>query len=216
MNKTVLTVIITLVIGIGVLGVLFVTYKDDRIKSSDTVQLAEKLGVDIDQFLEDYQSSEVARIVEEDKEEALKILKDAGINGAQTPMVAINGVYYPRESGLTLTDMINQVLADTREEELPIFVNIYEDYKCSACAQFQSEIFEAYQKFTSNQVIIKKKHLPFLRPQSSSYAKAAEAVRNQDERAFEKYNIELFLLNHPNIKYDFYPFTDEALDKYFD
>ncbi|BCX14167.1 MAG: hypothetical protein KatS3mg085_699 [Candidatus Dojkabacteria bacterium] len=213
-NKTFLVSLITILLGVGVLGVLFVAYRDERVENSDLVQIAEKLNLDVDRFLEDYESDEVKNIVEQNKNEALEILKEAGINGAQTPTVAINGVYVQRVTGKTLTDLINERLENA--DELPIVVDIYEDYKCSACAQFQFEVFEAYMNFTSEYVVINKKHLPFLRPQSTNYAYGAEAARKQSEEAFEKFNIELFILNHPSISYDFYPFTEDALAKILD
>ena len=200
-NPTLLIVGVTLVLGLGFLGFLIVNSKDDIKQGSDVVELATKLGLDTDQFIADYESDEIAQIVEDQKADALARLGGS----ASTPSVFIDGEEYTRVTTETLADGIQTKLDAADDEDLPIVVEVFEDYNCSACAAFQEDLYAAESVFTADQVVIEKKHLPFLADSSTKYARAAEAARKQG--MFDEYNVELFMLTN-GMDYSFYPFAE--------
>lgn len=202
-NPTGIIIAVTLIVGVALLGVLIVTNRDDAKENTDVVEIAETLEMDVDQFIADYESEEIASLVDDQRADAEERLG----GNLVTPSVFINGQLFSRQvEGDVLAEIQRLVdLANEQESEstLPVLVEVFEDYNCGACAQFQNDLFEIENAFTTDELDLQKKHLPFLRESSEKYARAAEAARLQDK--FEEYNLELYQLVH-NSEYDFYPF----------
>ena len=199
LNAT-LGIVITLIVGVGLLGVLIVSRKDEIKKGADIVEIAEKLEMDTDKFIADFESQEVADKVEADRQEGLDRLGGK----ASTPSVFVNGAYYDRQANPDMVATLTAQIESTPEDQLPLQVDVYEDYNCPACAAFQTYLYELENYFPAEQVVFNKKHLPFLQETSTKYARAAEAAKIQGK--FDEYNVELFMLLHPSIDFDFYPF----------
>lgn len=196
-----LGIIATLVIGIVFLFVIIISQRDNIKNGSDVAILASDLGMNKEQFLADMESDAVKKIVEDERADGLNRL-----NGrASTPSIFINGVQFTRQTNTDfeekLDSLVSEAKAGSETVTLPINVEIFEDYNCSACAQFQYQIHDIEVKFSKSEVNLQKKHLPFLKDTSEKYARAAEAARLQGK--FDQYHIELYTLAQ-GIKYDFY------------
>lgn len=205
-NPTLLIVITTLLLGVGFLGFLVANNRDDAKRSSDVVELAAKLNLDIDKFIQDYESQELVDLVEAQRQDALNRLGGS----AYTPSVFINGSEYKRTAEISTLQTLQALVDEASEEdsstELPIVVEVFEDYNCSACAAYQADLYEVEQAFDESQVVIQKKHLPFLKDSSEKYARAAEAARKQSK--FDDYHIELYKMNFSNIDFSYYTLAE--------
>lgn len=194
-------IITTLVIGIVFLFVIIISQRDDIKNGSDVAILASDLGMNKDQFLADMESDAVKKIVEDQKTDALNRLDGR----ASTPSIFINGEIFVRQTNTDLEEklasLVNEAKVGATNLTLPIKVEVFEDYNCSACAQFQYQLHEIEVKFTTAEVDLQKKNLPFLKETSEKYARAAEAARIQGK--FSQYDLELYMLAQ-GIDYDFY------------
>ncbi len=196
-------IIVTLLVGTGLLGALIISKKDEIKQGSDIVEIASKLGMDADQFIADFESEEVANTVESQRVDALDRLGGT----ASTPTVFINNELFERQVAGDIEENIKLQIASSKEAnseiKLPIKVEIFEDYNCPHCAEFQDELHDLIEAFDSKDVDFQLKHLPFLKDSSERYAKAAEAARKQDK--FYEYSLELYMMLHPGTSYEFYP-----------
>lgn len=201
-NPTMLIVLATIIVGVGFLGALIVSNRDEVKESSDVVEIATNLGLDTDMFIQDYESQEISDLVEAQRVDALGRLG----GNASTPSVFINGEIYIRTNEITTLETLSALVDEANQEDsqttLPIVVEVFEDYNCSACAAYQKELFEIENTFDVTQVDLQKKHLPFLKETSTKYAKAAEAARKQGK--FNEYNMEVFMKNFPNLDFSYY------------
>jgi predicted DsbA family dithiol-disulfide isomerase len=73
--------------------------------------------------------------------------------------------------------------------ELPVQVEVYVDYNCPHCADFEPFVQEVEASY-GEKVVVAHKHLPFLNASSTTYAEATEAARKQEK--FIEYHRNLF------------------------
>lgn len=75
---------------------------------------------------------------------------------------------------------------------LPVQVEVYSDYNCPHCADYDPVVQDVENTYGTN-VIVQRKNLAFLAESSTTYAQAAEAARKQGK--FEEYHEQLFKWN---------------------
>jgi len=87
----------------------------------------------------------------------------------------------------------NQKAASTNitsdNQTLPVKVDVYVDYNCPHCADFEPYVREVVTTY-GDKVQLNEKNLPFLADSSTTYAYAVEAARKQDK--FDDYSYDLF------------------------
>ena len=168
-------VILTIVGGIGILGVLIANKSNDieaRYKEVvDVFALARDVGLDVEQFKKDIDSQEVKDKVANDKSEATTRLN----GGTYTPAIFIQGEEYKLQTLESLEAKLTEVIATTSE---PVLVEEFFDFNCPHCYEFEPYVDSVKAKF-GNKVNFEQRNLPFLKPSSTTYAQAAEAARKQ-------------------------------------
>lgn len=196
-------VVVTFVLGIVVLAFLVLSKGNDiESKYRETVDvfaIARDLGLDIDKFKQDIDSSSVQDIVKQSESDVVSRL------GGQksTPTVYVDGEKLTMGSVDSFIPQLEDKIAQKNNNEpvslagsTTLTVEIFSDYNCPHCASFDPIVEQAKVEFGS-QVEFVQKHLPFLRNSSWTYAYAAEAAKLQGK--FEEFHAELFKRIHGNI-----------------
>ncbi|MEP7103168.1 MAG: thioredoxin domain-containing protein [Candidatus Dojkabacteria bacterium] len=168
-------VILTILGGIGILGVLVINKSNDiEAKYREVVDvfaIAKDLGLNIDQFKKDIDSKEVKDKVANDKAEATTRL-----NGSvYTPSIFIEGTEYKLQ---TLGDLETKLDATVTDSDHPVLVEEFFDFNCPHCYEFEPYALQVQEKF-GDKINFEMRYLPFLRPSSDTYAQAAEAAKKQ-------------------------------------
>lgn len=168
-------VIVTILGGIGLLGVL-ISNKSSDIESKyrevvDVFALARDVGLNVDQFKTDIDSQEVKDKVKADKADA-----DARLNNAvYTPAIFIDGEEYKLA---TLSDLKTKLEGMISASTKPILVEEFFDFNCPHCYEFEEYAIDV-QKTFGDKINYEMRNLPFLKPSSTTYAQAAEAAGKQ-------------------------------------
>lgn len=163
-----------LVIGLGFLAVLALSQKGQpNTFERELIALAEGIGLDKDQFFEDYKSDEVKNKVQEHVDYGNQI----GVNA--TPSAYINQVPIDIASeyaGFKTT--IEQAIMAA--DELPITLSVFEDYQCPFCSNFFPITYLIEAEFGED-VVVEHYHFPLdnIHPKARRYAYAAEAAALQ-------------------------------------
>jgi len=190
MNKSGIFVIITILLGIGFLGVLAYQRSLQPSLVDETVyKLATDLGLNLDQFKKDYQSDEVHKLVDSQKSDVLARLGDQ----ASTPAVFVDGQTLTMSTYDDLKTKLDAMIAQPTGVKFPVKVDVFVDYNCPHCKDFDSGYLVPLMKNTKykDKVDFEIKNLPFLADSSLNYAWAAEAARKQGK--FDDYSQHLFL-----------------------
>lgn len=179
-------VILTIVLGVGVLAIL-VANKSSDIEAKyrevvDVFALARDLGLDMDKFKTDIDSQAVKDRVSNDKSEA-----NTRLNGSiYTPAIFIDGAEYKLA---TLSDLETHLDDVIKTATKPVLVEEFFDFNCPHCYEFEPYSIEVQQKF-GDKITYEYRNSPFLKPSSTTYAQAAEAARKQGK--FDEYSQSLF------------------------
>lgn len=170
--------LVTAVLSIGLIAVLVLARGDEpRATERELIQLAESVGMDGDQFLEDYRSDEVRNKVSEDLEYA-----ESTLERISTPTVLFDGELASTPSSYeSFSEAINEAL-ESKEEGDILSIEVFEDYQCPFCSEFFPMPYQAEAEF-GEQIEVTHVNLPLksIHPLAESYAWAAEAARNQDK-----------------------------------
>lgn len=176
---TQIAIIATIVLGGGLLFFL-VSQKGNDIEAKyreivDVFALANELGLDEEQFKKDIDSQEVHDLVASDKSEAETLLAGE----ISTPAIFINGVVFTQ--GGTVDELLIGIESKLQEEidagNKPELWEFF-DYNCIHCANLEKGINQMAADF-GDQIVYKKRYLPFLRTSSTNYAYAGEAANRQ-------------------------------------
>ncbi len=174
-NSSTLFIVGTLVLGLGFLGILVFSRQGQPTSfERELITLAESVGMDGDKFFEDYSNDEVRSRVAED----IRFAEELGVNA--TPSAFING-----EKIDTTADYaaFREIISDKIDNaaELPITLQIFEDYQCPFCANFFPVPYFAEAEFGAD-LVVEHYHFPLDNHQlARRYAYAAEAAREQDK-----------------------------------
>jgi len=172
LNWGAIVVVAVIVLSLGVLGLLIALGGDEPTNFEESLaDWAEEAGVNRDEFLEAYNGEEARAAVEEDNQEGLDKL---GGNAA-TPSVFINDEQITPSYTVEEFSATVQSFVDANESEEAVVIEVYEDFNCGFCAQFFPVSYLVADQF-GDQVELVHKSLPFLKPDSTDYAVASEAV----------------------------------------
>ncbi len=85
------------------------------------------------------------------------------------------------------------------QEDAPVEIAVFEDFKCPACQFFDENVFPEVKRelIDTGQARIYFINYPFIGPDSTTAAKAGECVYNQDPEAFWDYKTYLFRSQGP-------------------
>jgi len=183
--KNSVLVVVFLVLGFSFLLFLssMQSAKPSRLEQS-FISIAQELGLDTEKFELDLKSSEVAKTVESQNNEALKLLD----NQASSPAIFIDGVRY-----LQNYNEIEEYLIKYSNDKSKINLTVYSDYFCSHCRAFDDILTDLELNIDLKEIlVIEKKHITFLKSTSKNYAIAAEAARLQGK--FPEFNKKLYEL----------------------
>lgn len=195
-------VILTFVVGVILLALLVLS-KGNDIESKyreavDVFAIARDLGLNEDKFKQDIDSAAVQNIVKESEADVV-----ARLNGQKaTPTVYIDGEKVNLSTVESFIPALQEKI-DLKKTNAPVSsagalvsVEVFSDYNCPHCAQFDPIVEQAKTEFGS-QVEFIQRHLPFLRNSSWTYSYAAEAARVQGK--FDAFHVELFKRIHGSI-----------------
>lgn len=191
MNKMQLAIIGTIVLGLGFLFLL-VSQKGQDIEAKyrevvDVFAIARELELDMDQFKMDIDNQEVHEKVASDKAYGERLMG----NQIGTPAIFVNEERFV-SNGRTVEDLLNQLKEELEERidngETPKVVEFF-DYNCIHCANLDPGINQLVNEL-GDKIEFEKKHLPFLRSSSQTYAFAAEAANKQGK--FNEFSTILF------------------------
>jgi protein-disulfide isomerase len=170
-----IAIIATVIISVLFIGLLVYSKKDKLSKSEEEVlTFAKELGLDETKFVADFKSDLIKERVEEMRNEALDRLN----NNPATPAIFIGEDKILLSAFSDFEDEIGKRLDILDQEKLPLTIEVYFDYNCSACAGLEPYTYLAEEKFGEDIEIVRK-HLPFLKESSFMYAYAAEAAKEQ-------------------------------------
>lgn len=181
------------VLAISVVGIVFIAIlavSNDSFSGAeeDTIEIAENLGLDVDKFREDLQSSEIENLVEDSKAEAEEI----GVTG--TPTIVIDGQIYNGSRDISTLRNLIQENIDSRENiSEPFTMTVYSDHNCINCASFEPVKIQLSEEFAADEFFFEEKFFPFLDGTSYDYARAVEAARLQG--AGVAMSVEIYKLN---------------------
>jgi predicted DsbA family dithiol-disulfide isomerase len=113
---------------------------------------------------------------------------------------------------LLVTNKNNQI---NQNVKLPIDIEVFVDYNCPHCAEFEPYVEDVVNTYGSK-VNLQFKYLPFLSASSVTYAQAAEAAKlqgkfNEYHKAMFKW---IFRQSSPQNSDAVYQYTDEEKEKY--
>jgi protein-disulfide isomerase len=185
-NSSTIFVVGVIVVSLGLLGALVLSRQGQPTSvERDLIDMAEELGLDGDQFFEDYQSEELRNEVDANVQAGI----DRGVNA--TPTTFINGRQV--QIAGTYDEFSSMVAAELNTEnvEPPVLVEVYEDYQCPFCAQFFPFPYLLEAEFGADVEVIHH-HMPLdsIHPLARRYAYAAEAARKQG--AYVAYSTAIF------------------------
>lgn len=180
-------IIATLLIGVVFIGVLVVSQRGElNSREEELAELAVNIGADREQFVQDYQSSELRDAVQASDAEA----NDRGV--AATPTVFVAGERV-QTSEAEIRDAISAAL---EESDGPVLVEEFFDFQCPACGSFHTTALSIKNDFGDDiDFQVKPYFLPtFNREISEVYAYAWYAADLQglgDEMEAEIYRYHL-------------------------
>jgi protein-disulfide isomerase len=196
-GKTAVMIITTVVVSIGLIAVLAASRKDDLTQNEETlVEIAKSLGLDETKFVEDMRSDEVKKIVSDQDADAT-----ARLGGRRsTPAVYLNSEKI--EASVSFEQYKTFMQAEIDEEKaketpnLPLTLEVFEDFQCPACSQFFPVVVQIDNAFSNEELVVEYKNLPLaeLHSFAEKYAYAAEAARMQGK--FLEYARELYEMEH--------------------
>jgi len=166
----------SILVGILAIGGLVALRGDDATSvEQEYIDIANQVGLNQEQFLTDFRGEEVKQIVEDQKNDAL-----IRLNGnAATPSIFLDGERAEIADFSTYKAVL-QPMVNALEEGGKVKMEIFEDYNCPSCANFYPISYQLKAEF-GDKLDLQHKNLPFLKPTSTSYARAAEAARKQDK-----------------------------------
>jgi len=152
-------------------------------------KLATDYGLDLTQFKADYKNQEIHDLVASQKDDGVKRMG----NEASTPAIFVNTNRLNFSTFGDLKTKIDQLISDP-STKLPVLVEIFVDYKCPHCRDFEQNYYVALQQDIkySGKVNFSTKNFPFLSDDSVNYAWGAEAAKKQAPDKFIKFSAELF------------------------
>jgi protein-disulfide isomerase len=170
--------LVTAVLSIGLIAVLVLSKGDEpRAAERELIELAESIGMDGDQFLEDYRSDEVRGAVDDDVEYA-----EDNLERISTPTVRFDGELADTPGSYEDFSAAISEAIEAKDSDEPLEIEVFEDFQCPYCSQFFPMPYQAEAEFGDSIEVIHI-HLPLtsIHPQAESYAWAAEAAKKQDK-----------------------------------
>ena len=176
-------------------------------REEDLVNLAEQIGADREQFIEDYQSD----AIREDVEAQNLLGEETGVNA--TPTIVVDGEIVESNALADIQARIDQKIEDDTVEK-PVLVYEYFDFQCPACAQFHQTALQLEIAYDDSEVEFRQQ--AFFIPQfnqevSEHYAYAFEAARLQG--LGEEMEAEIFMYHHRDSRYD-YDLVQSLIESY--
>ena len=174
MNRNTYFILGALVLGLGFLGTLIFSRQGQPTSfERELISLAESIGIDKDKFFNDYQKEDVRSKVDQD----IAYGESLGVNS--TPSAFVNGGKIDTTADYSTFKEIIQREVDSASD-LPIKLEIFEDYQCPFCANFFPIPYLAEAEFGQD-ITVEHYHFPLenIHPLARRYAYAAEAARQQ-------------------------------------
>lgn len=189
MNRGLLFVAITLIVGVGGLFILATSRKDKPTSfERDLMTMAGQVGINEDEFLTKYRSSEVRDRVDN----IIQAAKDRGVQS--TPTIYINGSQVnPVTTYAEFDALLSPYIEEADGEK--VVVEVYDDYTCPYCARFFPILLQAKAEFGADVLEINKNYFELNSASlARKYSYAAEVAKEYGK--FDQYSRKIFERQH--------------------